>query len=106
VQDEVCSLEDEFTVLEVSSGNGPVDALARALNRALLPSFASLSDIELTDYKVRLEPFATGAISHWSHLLLRLSAAGGTVAGLRCACAGDRCGSWTRTTRRLRTCGS
>jgi len=53
-REESCSLEDDNTVLEVSSGNGPIDALAKALNRALLPSFASLTNVELTDYKVRI----------------------------------------------------
>ncbi|GKY91855.1 hypothetical protein MPSEU_000157100 [Mayamaea pseudoterrestris] len=40
--------------LEVSDGNGPVDALAKALVRALLPSHPSLQSIELIDYKVRI----------------------------------------------------
>ena len=40
--------------LEVSDGNGPVDALARALLRALTPSHPSLKSVELVDYKVRI----------------------------------------------------
>lgn len=40
--------------LEVSDGNGPVDALAGALKRALAPSHPSLKDVELIDYKVRI----------------------------------------------------
>ncbi len=40
--------------LEVSDGNGPVDALAGALKRALCPSHPIVSDIELIDYKVRI----------------------------------------------------
>lgn len=40
--------------LEVSDGNGPVDALAKALVRALLPAHPSLKSIELIDYKVRI----------------------------------------------------
>jgi 2-isopropylmalate synthase len=40
--------------LEVSDGNGPVDALAGALKRALVPSHPSLKDVELIDYKVRI----------------------------------------------------
>jgi len=49
--------------LEVSDGNGPVDALANALLRALIPSHPYLEAIELVDYKVRiLDPeSATGA---------------------------------------------
>lgn len=51
--------------LEVSDGNGPIDALASALMRALLPSFPSLDNVELVDYKVRiLDPeAATGAVT-------------------------------------------
>jgi 2-isopropylmalate synthase len=40
--------------LEVSDGNGPVDALAGALKRALVPSHPSLANLELIDYKVRI----------------------------------------------------
>lgn len=49
--------------LEVSDGNGPIDALASALKRALSPSHESLKNVELVDYKVRiLDPeSATGA---------------------------------------------
>jgi len=49
--------------LQVSDGNGPVDALAKALMRALVPSQPSLKNVELVDYKVRiLDPSsATGA---------------------------------------------
>jgi len=49
--------------LQVSDGNGPVDALAKALMRALQPSHPSLGSVELVDYKVRiLDPTsATGA---------------------------------------------
>lgn len=49
--------------LEVSDGNGPVDALASALLRALSPSNPYLANVELVDYKVRiLDPeSATGA---------------------------------------------
>ena len=56
---ELCSLDaddddDADVILEVAKGNGPVDALARALNRALVPSFPTLKDVSLTDYKVRI----------------------------------------------------
>ncbi len=37
-----------------AEGNGPVDALNRALQRALLPSFPVLTDMHLTDYSVRV----------------------------------------------------
>lgn len=40
--------------LEVSDGNGPVDALTKALMKALLPSYPSLKSVELADYKVRI----------------------------------------------------
>jgi len=40
--------------LEVSDGSGPVDALAKALKQALVPSHPSLEGIELIDYKVRI----------------------------------------------------
>jgi len=46
--------------LEVCDGTGPVDALAKALLKALTPSHPSLQSVELTDYKVRiLNPSAT-----------------------------------------------
>jgi 2-isopropylmalate synthase len=48
--------------LEVSDGNGPVDALASALKRALVPAHPYLNSIELVDYKVRiLDPEAATA---------------------------------------------
>jgi 2-isopropylmalate synthase len=49
--------------LEVADGNGPVDALANALMRALSPAHPYLEGVELVDYKVRiLDPSsATGA---------------------------------------------
>jgi len=54
-REEMCDLEDENEViLEVAKGNGPVDALARALNRALMPSFPTLTQVGLVDYKVRI----------------------------------------------------
>jgi len=55
----------EIERLEVCDGSGPIDALSSALMKALLPSHPYLSNIELTDYKVRiLDPkLATGAAS-------------------------------------------
>eukprot|EP00562_Extubocellulus_spinifer_P006221 CAMPEP_0178513740 /NCGR_PEP_ID=MMETSP0696-20121128/23641_1 /TAXON_ID=265572 /ORGANISM="Extubocellulus spinifer, Strain CCMP396" /LENGTH=676 /DNA_ID=CAMNT_0020143769 /DNA_START=122 /DNA_END=2152 /DNA_ORIENTATION=- len=40
--------------LEVSDGNGPVDALASALKQALMPNHPHIEDLELVDYKVRI----------------------------------------------------
>jgi 2-isopropylmalate synthase len=40
--------------LQVSDGNGPVDALAKALLKALMPSHPFLASVELIDYKVRI----------------------------------------------------
>jgi len=52
-------------VVAVGEGNGPVNALDRALRAALEQSFPELASLELTDYKVRiLEGSAgTGAIT-------------------------------------------
>ncbi|EKX53307.1 hypothetical protein GUITHDRAFT_64472 [Guillardia theta CCMP2712] len=41
-------------ILEVAEGNGPVNALGKALKQALLPLFSSLEFVELRDYKVRI----------------------------------------------------
>jgi len=46
--------EDFLDRLEVSEGNGPVDALANALKKALTPSHPELLGLELIDYKVRI----------------------------------------------------
>lgn len=40
--------------LEVSDGSGPVDALAKALKQALLPSHPIIQGVDLVDYKVRI----------------------------------------------------
>ena len=37
-----------------AEGNGPVDALNAAVRKALLPAYPHLSDVRLTDYKVRI----------------------------------------------------
>src|ERR1700761_9070073 len=52
-------------VVAVGEGNGPVNALDRALRAALEQTFPELADLELTDYKVRiLEGSAgTGAVT-------------------------------------------
>eukprot|EP00904_Undaria_pinnatifida_P000929 jgi/Undpi1/10837/HiC_scaffold_3.g01366.m2 len=46
--------EDPGVRLEVAEGNGPVNALGKALFRALLPKFPSLDNVVLSDYKVRI----------------------------------------------------
>jgi len=55
--------QDFIDRLEVSEGNGPVDALANALKKALAPTHPELQNLQLIDYKVRiLDPeSATGA---------------------------------------------
>ncbi len=41
-------------------GNGPVNALDRAMRKALEPSFAQLKQVELVDFKVRILDMARG----------------------------------------------
>lgn len=50
-------------ILQVSDGNGPVEALAASLLKALIPYHPSLGNIELSDYKVRIldQESTTGA---------------------------------------------
>ena len=40
--------------MEVAEGNGPVNALDRALRKALIAAYPSLETMRLTDYKVRI----------------------------------------------------
>jgi 2-isopropylmalate synthase len=56
---------DGERVLAVGEGNGPVNALDRALRSALLSSFPDLAQMELVDYKVRIVEGAlgTGAVT-------------------------------------------
>ncbi len=42
------------TRLKVAEGHGPVDALNHALQEALRPTYPQLTDLHLTDYKVRV----------------------------------------------------
>ncbi|HEX5930069.1 MAG TPA: citramalate synthase [Solirubrobacterales bacterium] len=51
--------------LQVTEGNGPVDALNRALRAAIADRYPHLSDIELVNYKVRIldESHGTGAVT-------------------------------------------
>jgi len=41
-------------IMEVSEGNGPVNALDAALRKALVKHYPKVKDIQLTDYKVRI----------------------------------------------------
>jgi 2-isopropylmalate synthase len=43
-------------VISTEEGNGPVNALDRALRKALATVYPRLADLELTDYKVRIMP--------------------------------------------------
>jgi len=43
-------------VISTEEGNGPVNALDRALRKALTAAFPRLADLELIDYKVRIIP--------------------------------------------------
>ena len=43
---------EEFMNVEV--GNGPVNALDKALRKSLMSFYPSLEDLELTDFKVRI----------------------------------------------------
>ena len=52
-------------LMTVAEGNGPVNALDRALREVLIPLYPELADLRLVDYKVRiLTPLdATGAVT-------------------------------------------
>ncbi|MCB2081741.1 MAG: citramalate synthase, partial [Rickettsiales bacterium] len=56
---------DGKTIMSVAEGNGPVNALNMALKKALIDKYHVVSDIKLTDYKVRiLRPeLGTGAVT-------------------------------------------
>jgi 2-isopropylmalate synthase len=43
-------------VISTEEGNGPVNALDRALRKALEAAYPRLAELELTDYKVRIMP--------------------------------------------------
>jgi 2-isopropylmalate synthase len=51
--------------LRVAEGNGPVNALDRALRSAIVDRYPHLAEIELTNYKVRIldEAHGTGAVT-------------------------------------------
>jgi len=48
-------------VISTEEGNGPVNALDRALRKALERAFPQLAKMELTDYKVRIMPGKHGS---------------------------------------------
>jgi 2-isopropylmalate synthase len=52
-------------IMEVSEGNGPVNALDGALRKALAPAYPELAGIRLVDYKVRIlnSKDGTGAVT-------------------------------------------
>lgn len=54
---------DGELVHTAAEGNGPVNALDRALRKALLPRYPHLANFELTDYKVRILDGHTGTAS-------------------------------------------
>ena len=68
----------------VAEGTGPVNALDRALRKALLPAHASLAGVRLADYKVRiLDPeSATGATTR---VLVEASCAGDRWSTVGCS---------------------
>ena len=51
---------EEFMNVEV--GNGPVNALDKALRKSLISFYPTLQDLELTDFKVRILSSAKGVI--------------------------------------------
>jgi 2-isopropylmalate synthase len=55
--------------LRVAEGNGPVNALDRALRGAIVDRYPHLAEIELTNYKVRIldEAHGTGAVTRVLH---------------------------------------
>ena len=48
------------SIHEASSGNGPVDALASVLKKALIPLFPKISNIQLIDYSAKILDSASG----------------------------------------------
>ena len=44
----------EIRTQQVAEGTGPIDALAAALVKALAPTYASVRNVRVTDYKVRI----------------------------------------------------
>jgi 2-isopropylmalate synthase len=48
----------------VAEGNGPVNALDKALRKALLQFYPQLADVQLTDYKVRILDSQSATAAH------------------------------------------
>jgi 2-isopropylmalate synthase len=65
-------------VVAVGEGNGPVNALDRALRAALEQSFPELATLELTDYKVRILEGSAGTGAITRVLIESSDAEGGT----------------------------
>jgi len=42
------------TIHEASNGNGPVDALANVLKKALIPLFPEIEEVQLIDYRANI----------------------------------------------------
>jgi len=55
---KVCVNNDVYHT--VAEGNGPVNALDKALRKALLPVYPRLNDFQLADYKVRILDSGSG----------------------------------------------
>ncbi len=45
---------DHQTIHEVADGDGPINALDKALRKALIPKYSSIAQVQLIDYKVRI----------------------------------------------------
>jgi 2-isopropylmalate synthase len=65
-------------VVAVGEGNGPVNALDRALRSALEQTFPELASLELTDYKVRILEGSAGTGAITRVLIESSNAEGGT----------------------------
>ena len=47
-------MANDTIIHEASTGNGPVDALAKVLKKALIPLFPEISDVKLIDYHANI----------------------------------------------------
>ncbi|MCL2624552.1 MAG: citramalate synthase [Planctomycetaceae bacterium] len=55
---------NDYVRYEVAEGDGPVDALNRAMHKALDPFYPSLHEVKLIDYKVRVIDSESGTDAH------------------------------------------
>ena len=55
---------NDYVRYEVAEGDGPVDALNRAMHKALDPFYPSLAEVKLIDYKVRVIDSDSGTDAH------------------------------------------